>query len=65
MMQVLLVVVLSVPPAPRGRDLGHDAALVPLLVGLFGDLARHPLLVLAVVVDGAAVLGADVRPLPV
>lgn len=65
MVQILLMIILSIPPAPRGRDLGHDAALVPLLVGLLRHLARHPLLLLAVVVDGAPVLRARVRALPV
>lgn len=59
------MVVLGVPPGAGGDDLGHDLALVPLLVGLLGDLLRDLLLLLVVEVDAAAVVGPRVRALPV
>lgn len=63
--QVLLVVALSIPPLARLQHLCGDLALVPLLVGLLGDLLRDLLLLLVVVEDAAAVLRADVRALAV
>ena len=63
--KVELVILLGGPPLAGGDNLGDDAALPPLLVGLFGDVARDLFLVGVVEVDGAAVLGAAVGPLAV
>lgn len=65
MMQVLLVVILGIPPRARLQDLGRDLALVPLRVCLFRDLLGDLLLLGRVVEDAAAVLRADVGPLAV
>jgi hypothetical protein len=64
-LEVPLVVLLCAPPLPRGRDLGDDAALPPLLVGARGDVAGLGLLLGVVVEDGGAVLGPAVRALAV
>lgn len=63
--QVLLVVVLGIPPGAGLQDLGADLAVVPLVVGLVGDVLGDLLLLGVVVEDAAAVLGADVRALAV
>lgn len=63
--QVLLVIVLRVPPLARLEDLRGNLALVPLLVGLLGDLLGDLLLLVVVVEDAAAVLRADVGTLAV
>ena len=63
--QVLLVVLLGGPPLAGRGDLGDDAAMVPLVVGLPRDLLGPLLLVLVVVVDGGAILGTRVGALAV
>jgi hypothetical protein len=63
--QVQLVVLLCVPPLSRRQNLGHYAALPPLLVDLLGDVARLLLLLGVVVEDGGAVLRACVWALAV
>jgi hypothetical protein len=63
--EVELVILLSSPPLSSGRNLGDDAALPPLLVGLLCDLARNLLLLLVVEVDSRSVLGAGVGTLAV
>jgi hypothetical protein len=63
--QVQLVVLLCIPPLPRGQDLRHHAALPPLLVDLFRNLARLLLLLGIVVENRAAVLATCVRALAV
>ena len=63
--QVELVVLLSSPPLARGRDLGDDAIVPPLLVGLSCHFAGNLLLLVIVEVDGGAVLRARVRTLTV
>lgn len=65
LVQVLLVVVLGVPPAARGQDLGDDAALPPLVVDGGRDLAGHALLLGRVGEDAGPVLRAHVGPLAV
>lgn len=63
--QILLVVRLSIPPLSRGQDLCGNATLPPLLVDLLCDLLGNLLLLIVVVEDSAAILGADIRALPV
>lgn len=63
--QVQLVVGLGVPPATSGQDLCADGALPPLLVDLVGDIGGGLALLVVVVKDGAAVLGAHVGALAV
>jgi hypothetical protein len=63
--QVQLVVLLCVPPLSRRQNLGHHAALPPLLVDLLGDVARLLLLLGVMVEDGGAVLRACVWTLAV
>lgn len=64
--EVELVVLLGGPPPARGRDLGDDGrGLPPLGADAGGDVPGHLLLLGAVVVDGAAVLGPAVGALTV
>lgn len=63
--QVLLVIVLGIPPRAGFQDLRGDLALVPLLVGFLGQLLGDLLLLVVVVEDAAAVLRADIRALAV
>jgi hypothetical protein len=63
--EVLLVVLLGGPPLASRSDLGDDGVLPPLLIGEVGDLAGSLFLVVGVVVDGGAVLGAGVGALAV
>jgi hypothetical protein len=63
--EVELVILLSSPPLSSGRNFGNDAALPPLLVGLFCDLARNLLLLLVVEVNSRAVLRAGIGTLAV
>jgi hypothetical protein len=63
--QIQLVVGLSVPPATGGEHLCGDAALPPLLVDLVGNVGRGLALLVVVVEDGAAVLGAHIGALAV
>lgn len=65
LVQVQLVILLSGPPLASGNNLGDNAALPPLLVGLACDLARRLLLLGVVEVDAGAVLGAGVAALAV
>lgn len=65
LVQVLLVVVLGVPPAAGGQDLGDDAALPPLLADGGRDLAGDALLLGRVREDARPVLRPHVRPLAV
>jgi hypothetical protein len=64
-LQIRLVILLGTPPLARRRDLGHDAAAPPLLVGLGRHLPGDALLLLVVEVDGRAVLGSRVGTLAV
>ena len=63
--QVQLVVLLGSPPLACGRNLGHDAVVPPLFVGLLRDFARDLLLLVVVIVDGGPVLGSRVGALTV
>lgn len=65
MMQILLMVILSIPPLASGHDFGNNGALIPLLASLLRDFARNALLLRAVVIDGAAVLRSDIGALAV
>src|SRR5579871_205384 len=63
--QVLLVVILRLPKNGGGHDLGHNGAFVPgLLKFVLGGLGGFFLLGV-VEENDRAVLGPDVRPLPV
>lgn len=64
-LEVELVILLGGPPLAGGGNLGDNLALVPLLVCLCGDVAGNLFLLVVVEVDGGAVLGAGVGPLPV
>lgn len=64
-LQVLLVVVLGIPPLAGGQDLSDDLALPPLLVDELGHLLGDLLLLGVVVEDAGAVLRASVRTLAV
>lgn len=57
------MVFLSSPPLSSRRNLGHDAALPPLLVGLFRNLARNLLLLRVMEVDRRTVLRAGIGTL--
>lgn len=59
------MILLSSPPLSSRRNLGNDAALPPLLVGLLCDLARDLLLLLVVEVNGRTVLRAGIGTLAV
>lgn len=59
------MVLLRIPPLPRGNHLRHDLALVPLLVRQLRDLLGRLALLVVVVEDGAAVLRAGVGALAV
>lgn len=63
--QILLVVVLGVPPLAGRQDLRHDLALPPLLVDLGRDLLGDLGLLVVVREDARAVLRSVVRPLAV
>lgn len=57
------MVLLGSPPLASRRNLSHDAALPPLLVGLLCHFARNLLLLGVVEVDSGAVLGAGIGAL--
>lgn len=65
MVQILLVVILSIPPSPRRRYLRLYSSLVPLLIRLSRHLPRDCFLLWRVKVDRAPVLRTYVRTLPV
>lgn len=63
--EVELVILLGGPPPAGGGDLGDDAPLPPLGIGLCRNVARDLLLLGVVEVDGGAVLGPSVGALGV
>jgi hypothetical protein len=63
--QVQLVILLSIPPLPRGQNFGDHVALPPLLVHLLSNLLRYLLLLSVVVKDRAAVLRPRIRALAI
>lgn len=64
-LQVQLMVLLGAPPLARRGDLGDNAPLPPLGVGLFCDVAGDLFLFGIVEVDGGAVLRARIGALAV
>ena len=55
-----------IPPLAGWYDLGSDLTILPpLLLHLLSDLLRYPLLLIIVEEDGATVLSAGIRSLPV
>jgi hypothetical protein len=64
-LQVLLVVVLGIPPLAGGQDFRDNLALPPFLVDELGYLLGRLLLLGVVVEDAGAVLRASVRALAV
>lgn len=65
LVQVLLVVVFSIPPFSCGQDLRHDPVLPPLLIDLGSDLLGDLGLFIAVCEDARSVLRSAIRPLAV
>lgn len=66
LIQVLLMIILSIPPPTRLQDLRTNPILLPpLLLRLLRHLLRLRLLLGAVVEDGAAVLGSGIHALAV
>lgn len=63
--QIQLMIRLGIPPLARRQNLRDDLAMPPLLVGLLRHVLCDTLLLVVVVEDAGAVLGADVRALAV
>ena len=61
------MIILSIEPLPRRRDLGRHLALalVPLFADLLFDLLRHPQLLLVVGEDRATILRPRIHALPI
>ena len=63
--QVLLVIILRIPPLSSGQDLRNNLPFPPLLIDLLRHLPRHTLLLSVVIENAASVLGARVWTLAV
>ena len=64
--QILLMIILCIPPLPRLQDLCRNlAALEPLFLHTLRHVPRNSLLLGVVVKNGATVLGADIGALTV
>jgi hypothetical protein len=64
-LEIELVIFLGIPPLTRGQDLSGKRRLIPLLANLFGDIFSNLLLLLSMCENSTAVLGTDVRTLPI
>lgn len=66
LIQIQLMIRFGIPPLAGWYDLGSDLTILPpLLLHLLCDLLRYPLLLIIVEEDGATVLSAGIRTLPV
>ena len=65
LVQILLMIILGVPPSARGQYLRNDLSLPPLLIHQFCNLPRDALLLRRMVKDARSVLRAGIRTLSV
>jgi hypothetical protein len=63
--QILLVIILRIPPLTRGQDLSYNLSFPPLLIRLLRHLPRNSLLFRVMIEDSTPILGSGVRPLAV
>jgi hypothetical protein len=62
---LLLVIILRIPPLPCGQNLRNHLPLPPLLINFLRNLPRYPLLLIIMVENPASILSPRIRALAI